>query len=463
MKKKKFALPDTYIIVFGLILLMTVLALVLPSSEYSTVLDPTTGKNVVDPSSFHYIDKPSFTLDDFMNSLLEGFSKNALLILGSFCTCGFFSFIIGTGALDRSFSSLANRMKGREMLLVPIMVVLFCLTGSTGMLQLETIAILPITITVAKILKLDPLVAVAIIYCGTYSGYATSMYSPANVVLAQQIAEVTPTSGFGYRAIWWCVSTVVTCWYVMRYAKRVRKDINNSLLDPADRFQDLSSISETGISGASKRDLLVVALTVGGFCLFIYKALTQGYGINYIVAVFLFVVVLVAIVTKTSANDTIKKCIAGASAFTYGGLLMGFAGAIAVIMTHGAILDTIVHALSVPLSKFPATISSALMYVVNLILNFFIPSTSGKAPMIMPLMTPLADVVGVSRQLAVSAYCLADAIGNTIIPTHSVLIAMTSMAGVPFKKWFKFQFPLFLIWSGLAIAQIVIGVLIGMV
>ena len=141
---------------------------------------------------------------------------------------------------------------------------------------------------------------------------------------------------------------------------------------------------------------------------------------------------------------------------------MGFAGAIAVIMTQCGVLDTIVHALSIPLKNFPPVISGALMYIVNLILNFFIPSTSGKAPMIMPLMAPLADVIGLNRQIAVSAYVLADAIGNTIIPTHAVLIAMISMAGVSFKKWFKFQFPLFLIWSGLALAQVMIGVMIGL-
>lgn len=458
--KKKFKLPDTYIIVFGLIILMTILALCLPSSQYETIYDEATGKNFVDSASYHYIEKPAFGFDDFLNSLLEGFSKNALLILGSFCTCGFFTFIINTGALDRSFSALATRMKGREMLLVPIAVFIFCMTGSTGMLQIETIALLPVTLTIARILNLDPLIAVAIIYCGTYSGYATSPYSIANVLLAQQIADVTPLSGFAYRAIWWAISAVVTCWYVMRYAKRVHRDINCSLLEPCDRFKgDIQT--ENKIGAMTKKDIGIVILTVAGFSFYIYKALTKGYGINYIVAVFLIVVILVAIVTRTSAKDTISQCISGASTFTYGGLLMGFAGAIAVIMEKTSILDTVVHALSVPLSKFPPVISGSLMYVVNLILNFFIPSTSGKAPMIMPLMAPLADIVGLSRQISVSAYCLADAIGNTIIPTHAVLIAMISMAGVPFKNWFKFQFPLFLLWSVLALLQIVVGVIIG--
>lgn len=460
-RKKQIKLPDTYIIVFLLILFITAISLLLPSSQYDTVTSAVTGNSVIDPATFRYVEKPVFTFDDFMNSLLEGFSKNALLILGSFCTCGFFSFIIGTGALDRSFSSLAHKLKGREMLMIPIATILFCLTGSTGMLQLETIAILPITITIARILELDPLVAVAIIYCGTYSGYSTSMYSPANILLAQQISDVAPLSGFGYRCIWWAVSTAVTCCYVMRYAKRVRKDINNSFLSPSERFTD--NISESNaIARMTKADLAVVILTVAGFCLFIYKALAKGYGINYIVAVFLIVVILIAIITKTSASDTIKKCVDGASSFTYGGLLMGFAGAIAVIMSKCNVMYTIVHALSVPLSKFPPIISGPLMYVVNLILNFFIPSTSGKAPMVMPLMAPLADVVGVSRQIACSAYALADAIGNTIIPTHAVLIAMISMAGVPFKKWVKFQFPLFVIWSAIAILQIAIGVMIGL-
>ncbi len=167
MKKKKFALPDTYIIVFGLILLALLLGLLMPSGQYNMVTDPNTGREVVDGASFHYVDKPAFGFDDFINCFLDGFSANAMLILGSWMITGFFALIVNTGALDRSFVSLSKSLHGKEMLLVPLTVTLFCLTGSTGMLQLETIAILPITITVAKILKLDPLVAVAIIYCGT--------------------------------------------------------------------------------------------------------------------------------------------------------------------------------------------------------------------------------------------------------------------------------------------------------
>jgi uncharacterized ion transporter superfamily protein YfcC len=459
-KKFKFKLPDTYIIVFGLILIMLVLSLALPSGEYNTVTS-SGGTEVVDPNSFHYVTKPSFGFDDFINSLLEGFSKNALLILGSFCTCGFFYFIIGTGAMDRSFNSLAKKLHGKEMLLIPLATFIFCCTGTTGMLQIETIALLPVTITIARILELDPMVAVAIIYCGTYSGYATSAYSPANTMLAQQIADITPLSGFAYRAIWWVISTIVTCWYVLRYARRVKKDPANSLLPANLHYTKESGEDEDTIGSVSKKDLIILLLTVAGFVWFIYKAMTKGYGINYIVGVFLIVVVLIAIITKTSADETIHQCIEGAKNFTYGGLLMGFAGTIAVIMTQCGVLDTIVHGLSVPLSHFPKTISGVLMYFVNLIINFCIPSTSGKAPMVMPLMAPLADVVGLSRQISVSAYVLADAIGNTIIPTHAVLIAMISMAGVNFKDWFKFQFPLFLIWSGLALAQIVVATMIG--
>ena len=461
-KASGFKLPDTYIIVFGLIFFTLILSLLLPSGEYSTITNAS-GKEVVDPNSFHYVEKAVFTFDDFMNSLLDGFSKNALLILGSFCTCGFFSFIIGTGAMDRSFSSLAKKLHGKEMLLIPIATFVFCCTGTTGMLQIETIALLPVTITIARILELDPLVAVGIIYCGTYAGYSTSSYSIANTMLAQQIADVTPLSGFAYRTCWWVIVSALTCWYVLRYAKKVKKDPANSLLSFEQQYRSTKEAGSSEFATATKTDLAIVGLTVAGFAFYIYKAITKEYGINYIVAVFLIVVTLVAIITKTSASDTIKKCVDGAKDFTYGGLLMGFAGAIAVIMTKCGVLHTIVHGLSIPLSHLPSTISGVMMYFVNLIINFFIPSTSGKAPMVMPLMAPLADVVGISRQIAVSAYVLADAIGNTIIPTHAVLIAMISIAGVNFKDWVKFQFPLFLMWSGLAIAQILIATMIGLV
>lgn len=460
--KKKFKMPDTYLIVFGLIIIAILLGTLIPSGQYDTITDPDTGKAIVDGASFHYVEKTPFTFDDFINCFLDGFAANDTLILGCWIITGLFAFIINTGALDRVFVSMSSALKGKQLLLVPLTVTFFCLTGSTGMLQMQTIALVPVALTIARVLGLDPLVGVALIYCGTYSGYATSPFSPANVVLAQQVAGIEQMSGFAYRAIWWVIFTVVTCWYVMRYAKRVSRDINNSLLDPSERFQVGQALEEDKRK-LTKVDLVIVFLVVAGFGLYIYKAISSRQGINYCTGVFILVAIIVAILTKTSANDAIKQVITGASKFTYGGILMGVSGAIAVIMTKTGILHTIVHYMAIPLGSLPGTISGIMMYIVNLVINFLIPSTSGKVNLVMPLLCPLGDVIGVSRQVVVSAYCLADSIGNTIIPTHSVLIALISIAGVPFKKWFKFQLPLFVIWSAMSLVQIVVAVIIGYV
>jgi uncharacterized ion transporter superfamily protein YfcC len=160
-------------------------------------------------------------------------------------------------------------------------------------------------------------------------------------------------------------------------------------------------------------------------------------------------------------DDMAKSFIAGCKSMVYGALVIGFAKAITIVLTDGQIIHSIIYYMSLPLVKFGSTVSGILMFYINLIFNFFVPSGSGQAMVVMPLFAPMADVVGVTRQIAVSAYQYGDGFSNTIIPTSGVLMAALGVAKIPYEKWLKFMLPLFGLWVLIGTISIVIATAIG--
>jgi len=157
----------------------------------------------------------------------------------------------------------------------------------------------------------------------------------------------------------------------------------------------------------------------------------------------------------------VASFIAGCKAMVFGAIIMGFAKAISIVLSDGQIIHSIIYYMSLPLKNLPSTISATLMFWINTVFNFFVPSGSGQAMIVMPLQAPLADVVGVSRQVAVSAYLYGDGLSNTIIPTSGVLMGALGVANIPWQKWLKFHLPLFGMWMIVATIAIIVGVLVG--
>jgi uncharacterized ion transporter superfamily protein YfcC len=331
--------------------------------------------------------------------------------------------------------------------------------GSVGIVVNAAIAFIPIGVALGKKLKLDPVVGVAVMYLGAFSGFTSSPMGPFNTILGQTIAGLPPLSGFFFRTVVSIAIIAVTIWYTFRYAKKVKADQSNSVLDNID-WGDEANNEEGNIKFDLGHVIVLVSL-IAGFVIYAYGSYKLGWGLNYISAMMLAVALISGIVTRTHPDEMAKSFIKGAQRMVYGALVIGFAASITILLTQGDVIHSIIYYLTIPLTKVAPVFSALGMFVANLLFNLVVPSGSGQAMIVMPLMAPMADVVNVSRQIAVSAYQYGDGFSNIIIPTSGVLMAVLGVARVPYEKWLKFVMPLFLMWTGIGAVSIIIATIIG--
>lgn len=458
-KKKKFKVPNTYTLIFMFVIIAAILTYIIPAGEYTFVADETTGRNLIDPNSFQFIDNTPVGIMDFLLSITEGMIGAASIIFLVFLVGGYFQVINDTGAIESTINLAVDKLNKRPLIVIPIIMAITTVLGALGIIVNAVIAFIPIGIALAKKLKLDPIAGMAIMYLGAYSGFTTSPMGPFNTVLGQTIAGIPIMSGFVFRTIIWSALFIVSVWYVMRYSNKVRKDINNSALDEI-KWAEPSETAKT-TTDFNIRHLLILVVLVAGFAIYTYGSYKLKWSLNYLSAIMLGVALISGLIGKMHPDDMAKSFIAGCKSMVYGALVIGFAKAITIVLTDGQIIHSIIYYMSLPLVKFGSTVSGILMFYINLIFNFFVPSGSGQAMVVMPLFAPMADVVGVTRQIAVSAYQYGDGFSNTIIPTSGVLMAALGVAKIPYEKWLKFMLPLFGLWVLIGTISIIVATAIG--
>ena len=280
------------------------------------------------------------------------------------------------------------------------------------------------------------------------------------VQTAQKIADIPVMSGFGFRCIGWGCILLATILYVMHYAKKVLKDRNNSVMGSDFSLEGEGQDVEVVFN---LRHFLVLMSLVVGLGVYIYGSLQLHWGLEYMAGAMLCVAVFSAAVSGMGADGFVKSFLNGAKQMTFSALLIGCATAISVILTKGNILHTIIYGMSQVLTLLPNWVVGPVMYYMNIIFNFFVSSGSGQAAIVMPIMAPLSDVVGISRQMAVCAFQYGDGLSNLIFPTNGTMMACIAIAGVKFNKWIKWMLPLFAIWLVISTLLMIAGVTFGIV
>ncbi|MCT4620642.1 MAG: TIGR00366 family protein [Marinisporobacter sp.] len=457
--KKKFYVPNTYTLIMIFIILAAIATYIVPAGEYTMVKDAATGKNAIDPTNFQFIERDPVGIGDFLLAIPKGMNGGAAVIFLTFLVGGFFQIINDTGAIDAAINISINKLQNRALLVIPIIMAMMSVLGALGIVVNATIAFIPIGIALAKKLKLDPMVGIAIMYLGAYSGFSSSPMGPFNTILGQTIAGLPLLSGFGLRCIVWAILFLVTTWYTYGYAKKLQEDPNNSVFDKI-TWESHEGKEDGEIAFKLGHALVLVALAIG-FIVYAYGSYKLKWGLNYLSAMMLAVALVSGVVAKMHPDDMAKSFIKGAQSMVYGALVIGFAKSITIVLTDGHIIHSIIYYMTIPLTKVAPVFSAIGMFLANLIFNFVVPSGSGQAMIVMPLMSPMADVVGVTRQVAVSAYQYGDGFSNIIIPTSGVLMAVLGVAKVPYEKWLKFVGPLFLMWTGVGVVSIAVATLIG--
>ncbi|MGE4354142.1 MAG: YfcC family protein [Oscillospiraceae bacterium] len=457
MLKKKIKFPDTYVFVFAFIVIAAILTYIVPAGVYDTYKN-SVGKDVVDPSTFHFVAQTPVSLSAFFTAPFDGLQNGSSTIFLILLIGGFFGIINSTGAIDGAFHAAINKLKDKALLVLPAIMITIAVLGSLQIVSNAIIAFIAIGIVLCKRLKLDPLLVMAVIFVPNQVGFATTSMGAFTVLVAQQISEVTPMSGSAYRMVFAFIALGLDIAWTMWYAVKITKNPEKSLIGVYEEDPN-EEISE----GSFTLTHIIILITLfGAFFLYGWGAVTKNWGTDILSAILLAVSLLAGIIAREGANDMAKAFVSGAKDVLYGALMVGLAGAILIMLKDGQIIHTIIHYASMPLQHLPKAISAIGMFVVNAIFNFIVPSGSGQAYIVMPLMAPLADILGISRQVAILAYQYGDGFTNIIIPTGGTTMACVAMCGIPYSKWIKFIIPLYGLLCLVAVVAITLGIVVGL-
>lgn len=459
-KSKIFTMPDAFIIIFSIVVLAAISTYFIPAGAYDREqVDDVTR---VVPDSYSMTESSPVGLVDLFTAVPTGMVEAANIIFLIFIIGGIVHVIESTGAINSSINSLIHMTKGRYMLLIAAVSGGFGILASMGVAANAVIAFIPIGIALARALKLDAIVGVATVYLGYYAGMIAGIFDPSILGLAQTIAELPLFSGMWLRIIIFIIMITVVIAYTNLYAKKVKNDPSRSLMGDQ-LFGSMEEPEETADSNQKLTGIhIAILMTFIAFIgLFIYGAFTMGWSLNELSAIFLIMGIVIALIARITPNRFISLFIDGAKSLTYGALVVGLARAVIVILENGAILDTIVYYALIPLDSVPLHVGAQMLFVFNLLFNLLVTSGSGQAAIIMPLMVPIVDLMGMTRQTGALILMLGDGFSNIITPTSGVLMAVLAVGGVSWLKWVKFVFPLFLIWVAIGAIAIAFATAIG--
>lgn len=444
-EKKKRTMPDTYIIVALIVLIVAILSWVVPPGayEYQEIDINGTMRSVAVDGTFHYIDKEgtvSTGLLGFFKSFYQGCVNAADIIFIIFVCAGSFGILVKTGAFHAGIGTLLRKLGNKEVLLVPILLTVFALGGSVfGMLS-EFYGFIPLIVGLGVAMGYDAMYGFAIIVLGEYIGFMGATMNPYTVAVAQTIAGVPLYSGTWFRVVCLLCFIIVCTIYILRYGKKISKKPGSSVVLGMKSIHAFEK-SELDQYKITRTTVLIMLDVVVTLAILMYGMMKLGWGYGELAGLFIMMSIVAAIVDKWSANRWVDEFMAAIKTVVWGALLTGVAQAIVVVMKDAQIMDTIIYALSEALRGVPSFLSAQAMLVAQTIFNFFIPSGSGQAAATMPIMAPLADILGVSRQTAVMAFQFGDGLSNLVWPTCGI-VTVCGLGGIPLEKWWRWFMPL---------------------
>ncbi len=443
-EKKKFNLPHTFIILFAIIVICAILTWIIPAGSFD-YMENADGRQVAIAGTWHEVDDVS-PVGPFrvFELVYEGMVDAADISFLVFITYASVVFVIKSGAFDGAVAALLKVFKGKSSLItIPVFMLIIGLGSSTiGMFE-EWLPFIPVFAAIYVGMGYDALVGLAVIAFGAGMGYSGAMMNPFTVGVAQGIAEVTYMSGSGYRLIchlcMWAVAAAVT----MKYAAKVHDDPTKSYLygTKLEEISNEKAVDVENLEFGIKQKLVLADLIIT-ILLVVYGVIKLGWYFSQICGIFLIMAIVCAIIMRWDLNTIGTTFAVGFQEATTAAIMIGIARGVKLVLVEGGIIDTVVYGFTLPLSHLPAWLSAVAMLIMQTLLNFFIPSGSGQAAVSMPIMAPVADLLGITRDTAVLAFQFGDGLSNIIWPTAYAAV-MAGLAGVPLEKWWKFAFKLF--------------------
>jgi uncharacterized ion transporter superfamily protein YfcC len=453
-------MPNTFVLLFAILALIALATWFVPGGKYETHL--VNGKQLVDPSTFHYVASAPQGLVALMKAPIKGFVEAAQIIGFVLIVGGAFAVVQRTEAIDTAIRSIARAHEHSALVratIIPVFVTLFSLGGATFGMNEEVIPFILIFVPLALALGYDTVTGVSIPFLGSQVGFGAAFLNPFNVGIAQGIAGVPVFSGMGYRLVVWAAATLVTVAFLMWYAARVKRNPALSptfVLDQAKRKEHPVAMSSSGevndrMGGRHAAVLAIFALALGTMVIGVVK---YDWFIDEIAALFLTMAIVVGMVGRLGPDNWVAAFMQGAKDLAPTALVIAIARATMILARDAHIIDTILHGLMPWVASSHPVFAAQKMYLIQSVINFFIHSGTGQAALTMPIMAPLADLVGVTRQTAILAFQLGE-LSTPMIPTSGITVGVLALARVPWLTWAKWMIPLQLIYLVLALLLLV--------
>ena len=463
--KKKRERMNTWLVVFCIIVLAAVLSWIVPSGayQYETIDVNGTAREVAVSGTFRFIDKAEAVPTGFLGlfaSLYSGCVSAADIIFVILTCAATFGVMVKTGAFHAGIGRVMQKLGGRDLILIPVLMLIFGIGGSVfGMLS-EFYGFYPLIVGLMIALGYDAMTGFAIVALGEFVGFMAATLNPYTVAVAQSIAGVELYSGLGFRAVCFVLFMGIAIAYVVLYARKVRQRPELSVVagDPCVHSFDRSQLDEYQFNWRHGLILLDVLVTL---VLLMRGLLGWGWGYKELCGLFIIMSGIAAAISGWSPNKYCDEMLAGAKGVLWGCILTGLAKGIVVIMQDAMIMDTVIYFLSNLLQGAPSFISAQLMLLVQTLINFIIPSGSGQAAVTMPIMAPLADSLGLSRQVACLAYQFGDGLSNLLWPTCSIVI-VCGLGDVRYDRWLKWFAKLFACLLAAQVVMLQLAVFLGM-
>lgn len=459
--KREWKVPHPYIIIFAIILLSAILTWILPSGQFQRVLNEEVGRELVVPGSYTSVPSNPVGPWALLMCIYDGFVGSAGTSFFLLFACGYVSVLMKSGAINALVGAILRRMKGKDHLLIPIFTCIFAVGGATFGMHEEAWGFIPLFVAIALSLGYDRVVGAGIVELGTVTGCAGAILNPFNVGIAAAIAGVPMTTPklTAFRIVTLVVFTVCTVLYLMRYAAKIKKDPSRSVLYGVKEDTAAMSKEEMIASSFTGTQKVTLALFVGLVAALAIGVTVYGFYLTELAALFLGFMIVTGFVNRMSLTDQAEQFIESSKGMIFAILMIGFARSIEVVLSQGAVIDTVVLWLSNLVQNLPSSLSAFGMLIVQNIINMFIPSGTGQAVVMMPIMAPLADLVGLSRYIAIMAFQFGDAFSNVFWPT-AVAITCGAM-GVSVDRWLRFVAKLFVLQFVLQAILLTAAVAIG--
>lgn len=471
---KQFKVPHVYAIIFALMVIFAVLTWIVPSGSYQR--QEVNGREVTVAGTYEqsektYIDEETGDEVDLRQGVFDvlqaptrGIQEAIEVVAFILIVGGSFQVITKTGAITSGMGRVVRRFKNKDILIIPIAMVLFALGGTSFGMAEETLPFFAIFMPIMMAMGFDSMTAFMVVFVGARTGYIASTINPFNVLIAQGILGIQGNPQLWLRMIAWVVLTAVAITWVVLYARRVKKNPESSITFEDDIAKKVEFAADESALDAefTGRQKGVLAVFIAGMCLIIWELVTQGWYMNEISAVFLAMGLLAGVIAGFSQDVIAQEFVAGIADFAFSAIVVGLARGILVIASDGMIIDTILNALATGLGGIPAVLFTTLLYAVENLLAILVPSSSGLAALTAPIFGPLTELMGLNPEAAVWALSMGSATMSLICPTSAILVAGLGVCKIKLGQWWKTVWKFFLVVSLINIVFVAISGLIAL-